>query len=311
MDLLQLRNESLVEYRNIANIGLTMWKSGDSSSGVLAEADKALRSAQMIGDNAWYRFERPVAEPPLIFDAPQWHSFFRQIINSASAALCAQPVFGFTGTGKKLLHKEIFLRLPDVNGGFIAGGDFIPMAERTGLATELDKLAIEKLLEHLSVNPDDPCQYAINLTATSLHDTALVEWLCKRIQADPGSGRRIVIELPEYGVLRNVQTTRTVVQKLSALGCDFGIDHFGRGFNSFAYLRSVNVQYLKIDGGYTRNINHEADNQFFIRALTDTAHSVDIRVIAEAVESAEELAAIRSLNVDGVQGYLFGKPEFL
>lgn len=311
MDLLQLRNESLVEYRNIANIGLTMWKSGDSSSGVLAEADKALRSAQMIGDNAWYRYERPVAEPPLIFDAPQWHSFFSQIINSASAALCAQPVFGFTGTGKKLLHKEIFLRLPDANGGFITGGDFIPMAERTGLATELDKLAIEKLLEHLSVNPDDPCQYAINLTATSLHDTALVEWLCKRIQADPGSGRRIVIELPEYGVLRNVQTTRTVVQKLSALGCDFGIDHFGRGFNSFAYLRSVNVQYLKIDGGYTRNINHEADNQFFIRALTDTAHSVDIRVIAEAVESAEELAAIRSLNVDGVQGYLFGKPEFL
>jgi EAL domain-containing protein (putative c-di-GMP-specific phosphodiesterase class I) len=270
-----------------------------------------LRSAQVIGENAWYRYETPVAEQPSILGAAQWHSHLKQIISSASAVLCAQPVLEFTNTGDKLLHKEIFLRLPNENGDFMTAGVFMPIAERTGLATELDRLVISKLLDYLSVNHADPCVYAINLTATSLHDAAFVEWLCKRIEADPDNGRRIVFELPEFGVLRNIQTTRTVVERLSALGCNCGIDHFGRGFNSFGYLRSVKVQYLKIDGGYTRNIDHEADNQFFIRAVTDTAHSVDISVLAEAVESIKELDAIRSLNVDGVQGYLVGKPEYL
>jgi diguanylate cyclase (GGDEF)-like protein len=310
-DLLQLHSEKLVEYRNIANIGVTMWKSGDSMSIVLAEADSALRSAQVTGKNAWYRYESPIAEQPSIMGSAQWNSYLKQVISDASAALCAQPVFVFTSAGDKLLHKEIFLRLPDENGNILTAGFFMPMAERTGMATELDRLAISKLIDYLSANPADPCRYAINLTATSLHDTAFMEWLCKRIQSYPDSNRRIVVELPEFGVLRNIETTRTVVERLSALGCDCGIDHFGGGFNSFGYLRSIKVKYLKIDGGYTRNINREADNQFFIRALADTAHSVDIRVFAETVESAEELDTIRSLNIDGVQGYLVGKPEFL
>jgi diguanylate cyclase (GGDEF)-like protein len=310
-DLLRLHTEKLVEDRNIANIGLTMWRSGDSMSGVLAEADNALRSAQVIGENAWFHYEPPVTERPSRPDAAVWHSYFKQIISSASAALCAQPVFVFTAAGNILLHKEIFLRLPDENGGFIAAGRFMHMAERTAQVTELDRLAIGKLLDHLSANPADPCRYAINLSATSLHDTTFAEWLFKQIEVNPENGRRIVFEFPEAAVLRDIQTTRTVVDRLSAAGCDCGIDHFGRGFNSFGYLRSLKAQYLKIDGCYTRNINHEADNQFFIKALADTAHSVDIRVFAEAVESGEELDLIRLLNVDGVQGYLVGRPEFL
>jgi diguanylate cyclase (GGDEF)-like protein len=310
-DLLQLHAERLVEDRNIAAIGLTMWKSGDNLSGVLAEADNALRSAQVIGDNAWYRYEAPVSEQPPIRGAAQWQAYLGHIIGSANAALFAQPVVEFTGTGNKLLHKEVFLRLPEENGDFMAGGVFMPMAERTGLATELDRLAIEKVLDYLSANPVDPCRYAINLSATSLHDAALVEWLCNRLQADPGNGRRISFEFSEFGVLRSIETSRTVVDRLSALGCACGIDHFGGGFNSFGYLRSIKVRYLKIDGGYTRNIDKEADHQFFIRTLADTAHSVSIRVFAEAVETAEQLHAIRALNVDGVQGHLIGKPDFL
>ena len=146
---------------------------------------------------------------------------------------------------------------------------------------------------------------------TSLYDTTFVDWLCRQLQVDSDRSRRIDFEFPESGVLRNIETTRTVVEKLSVLGCNCGIDHVGRGFNSFAYLRGLRVQYLKIDGSYTRNIHQETGNQLLVTALADTAHSVDIRVFAQAVESREELEAIRALNVDGVQGYLVGKPEFL
>ena len=310
-DLLQLHMENLVEDRNISHIGLTMWNPGDSMSSVLAEADSALRAAQVSGDNAWHRYKPTSETPRSIPGAAQWHSFLKQAVSSANAVLCAQPVLEFTNSGDKVLHREIFLRLPDKNGGFMAAGIFMPMAERTGLATEMDRLAIGKLLDYLSANPADHSRYAINLTATSLHDTALVDWICRQLQANPGRGQRIAIEFPEIGVLQNIPNTRTVVDRLSELGCNLGIDHFGCGFNSFGYLRSLKVNYLKIDGGYTRNINRKTDNQFLVKSLANTAHSVDIRVFTEAVESEEELDAIRLLNVDGVQGYLIGNPEFL
>jgi diguanylate cyclase (GGDEF)-like protein len=310
-DLLQLHTENLVEDRNIAHIGLTMWNPGDSMSSVLAEADSALRAAQGSGDNAWHRYKPTNETPHSVPGASQWHSFLEQAASSASAVLCAQPVLEFTNSGDKVLHKEIFLRLPDKNGGFMAAGIFMPMAERTGLATEMDRLAIGKLLGYLSANPADHSRYAINLTAASLHDTALVDWICRQLQANPGRGQRLAIEFPEIGVLQNIPNTRTVVDRLSALGCNLGIDHFGCGFNSFGYLRSLKVNYLKLDGGYTRNIDRKTDNQFLVKSLANTAHSVDIRVFTEAVESEEELEAIRLLNVDGVQGYLVGNPEFL
>ena len=310
-DLLQLRSEDLVKDGNIAHIGLTMWKPGDSMPDVLAKADNALRAAQVSGDNAWRRYE-PINEVPCsIPGAVQWYSYLKRAVSSASATLCAQPVVEFTGAGDTLLHREVFLRLPDESGNIMTAGIFMPVAERSGLAVDLDRLAVVKLLDYLSVNPDDTCRYAVNLTASSLHDSAFVEWLCREPLADNERSRRIAFEFPESGVLRNIETARTVVDKLSALGCDSGIDHFGRGFNSFGYLRKLGVQYIKIDGGYSRNIHHESDNQFLIKALADAAHSVDIRVFAEAVESREELEVLRTLNVDGVQGYLVGKPEFL
>jgi diguanylate cyclase (GGDEF)-like protein len=310
-DLLQLHTEKLVEDSNIAHIGSAMWESGDSMSGVLAKADNALRSAQAMGNNGWHRHKPAEEAPRSIPGAAQWHSRLMQAISSANATLCAQPVLEFTGSGDKVLHKEIFLRLPDENDGFMTAGVFMPMAERIGLAAELDRFAIGKLLDHLSANPADPSRYAVNLAAASLHNPEFVQWLCRQLQAHPGHGQRIAFEFPESGVLGNIPDTRTVVDRLSALGCNCGIDHFGRSFNSFGYLRSLKIRYLKLDGGYTRDINRETDNQFFVRALADTAHSVDIRVFAEAVESVEELDAIRLLNIDGVQGYLFGKPEAL
>ncbi len=308
-ELLRLHTEKLVEYGDIANIGVAMWKPGDALPAVLAEADMALRSARGIGGNAWRRYESPAAGRIPGMGASQWRERLKPFIGSARAVLYVQSVRKLTGTGDEPLHREILLRLPDMSGGLMAAGVFMPMAERTGLAIDLDKMVIDKILEYLASSEDDSSLYALNVTSTSLHEPAFVEWLCDRLEAHPGTGRRIVFEFPEFGVLRNIHATRVVVERLAALGCGCGIDQFGCGFASFGYLRSIGVQYLKIDGSFTRDINREADNQFFIHALADTAHSVGIGVIAEAVESEDELAELRLLNIDGVQGYLVGKPE--
>ena len=308
-DIMQLSAEDLVVSEDIANIGVAMWKPGDTVSSLLSEVDIALRSAQSQGENTWYRYEPPASEQAPIQGAGQWHDFLEQVIADGNVALFTQPVYRVTAGEHELLHKEILLRIPEKTGEFMPAGLFMPIAERVGLASAIDKLAVTRVLGHLASASATNAVYAINLTSTSLHEPDFTEWLCSQLADYPGAKGRLVFELPEYGLLRDLRSARRLIERLSALGFECGIDHVGRGFNSFGYLRSIKADYLKIDGSYTRDINSESDNQFFIQALTDTAHSVDIRVIAEAVESETELNTIKTLNVDGIQGYLFGKPE--
>jgi diguanylate cyclase (GGDEF)-like protein len=308
-DLLQLDPEHSVEARSTATIGLAMWKTGDSMADVLAGADIALRSAQATGGNAWRRYDSPHEPDVHAPSIAHWHSYLTEIIHTANVALHAQPVVVFSHSGHELLHREVFMRLPDSDGGLMNAGPLMGRAERSGLACALDRLAVERLLDYLIANPADPVRYALNLTATSLHDASFVDWLCSRLAAAGGIGRRVSIEFPERAVSKNIQVTRSVVEKLSGLGSECGIDHFGHGFNSFGYLRSIRVGYLKVDGSYSRNLHRDIDNQFFLETLAGTAHSVDIRIFATAVEFELELEAIRKLNVDGAQGYRLGKPE--
>jgi EAL domain-containing protein (putative c-di-GMP-specific phosphodiesterase class I) len=190
-------------------------------------------------------------------------------------------------------------------------GIFMPMAERMGLASRLDKLAIAQLLDFMAGEDDKTPTYAVNLSSSSLHDPVFVQWLCSQLHAAPASAGRLLIEFPEYGALKNIQETRNFITRLEAHGCYCGIDHFGRGFFSFSYLRSIRVRYLKIDGSYIRGLDKEEDNRFFIKALTDTAHSIDIRVIAQTVETPDERDTLMAMKLDGIQGFLTGKPEKL
>ena len=305
--LQQLHADGLVETDNICNIGIAMWKHGDVLTDLLTEADIALRAAQSVGHNSWQRYEPPAAEQAEIHGAVHWCNYLREIIKTGNVSLVAQPVYWLDDAGNTLAHKEVLLRIPDKDGKDIAAGIFMPMAERAGLASEMDKLAITALLEHMEAD-SDATDYAVNLSSTSLNDPVFIEWLCKRLEESPARTKHLLMEFPEYGVLRNVQGVRKTFERLGVIGCRCGIDHFGRGFYSFGYLRSLNVSYLKVDGSYTRHIEREGDNQFFIQALADTAHSIDIKVIAQTIETRKERNAIKELKIDGVQGYLTGIP---
>ena len=308
LDLQQLHADGLVETNDIYNIGIAIWKPGDAITGVLGEADIALRAAQSAGHNNWQRYEPPVAEQAEIHGTVHWRAYLQEIIKTGNVLLVAQPVYWLDDTGNTLAHKEVLLRIPDKDGKEIAAGIFMPMAERAGLASEMDKLVITALLEHMD-SGKNTADYAVNLSPASLNDPVFIEWLCKKLEESPARTKHLLMEFPEYGVLRNTQDVRKTIERLDGIGCRCGIDHFGRGFYSFGYLRSLNVNYLKIDGSYTRHIEQEKDNQFFIQALADTAHSIDIRVIAQSIETGEERNTIKELKVDGMQGYLTGIPE--
>jgi EAL domain-containing protein (putative c-di-GMP-specific phosphodiesterase class I) len=220
-----------------------------------------------------------------------------------------QPVYEQAKAAGTLLHREVYARIDDRSNLGISAGIFVPLAERFGLASQLDKLAITRLLEYLAGTPDAPECYAVNLSATSLHDAVFIQWLYSALSEAPVPAKRLLVEFPEHAALANTRNACNLVERLDTLGCRTGIDHFGRGFASFGYLRSMGIHYVKIDSSYIRGIDTNRDNQFFIQALADTLHSLDIQVIAQSVESAAERDTLLGLNIDGLQGHLTGRPE--
>ena len=308
-DLLQLRADGLARTENIGHVGVALWKHQDAVHDLLAEADTALRAAQSSGNNNWKRFIPSSALHEHSHGSGHWCKILQQALDSGSIMLFTQPVTAIGNNSIALPHQELLLRIPDQDGKLITASVFMPMAERIGLATDIDKFAVSKLLEHMQAENDKQPVYAINLSSCSLHNPVFIQWLCCRLQNAPACAWRLFIEIPEYGALINIQDTRNLIERLGALGCHCGIDHFGRGFYSFGYLRNIKIRYLKIDGSYTRGIDSEEDNQFLIQALTKTAHSVDIAVIAQAVETRAERDTLENMHLDGIQGFLNGIPH--
>ena len=308
-DLQQLRVGVPTSHEHIGNIGIAQWRQQDTAHNLLASADSALRTASTGNRNHWVRYTPAELSGVAVPGSRELRNIVRQAIETESLQLCTQPVINLAAKSRVLPHQEVLLRIPDASGSPLTASMFMPVAERMGLATQIDQLAIGKLFSHMQIGGKKDVLYAINLSSCSIHNPVFIQWLCSQLEAAPGSAARLLIEFPEFAAQINTQDTRNLVERLGSLGCQCGLDHFGRGFYSFGYLRTMKLHYLKIDSSYTRHIDREEDHQFLVRALTDTAHSVDIAVIAQSVETPEERTRLESMHLDGIQGFLTGKPR--
>jgi diguanylate cyclase (GGDEF)-like protein len=307
----QLRADGLAHSNDICHVGIATWEHGYRTSDLISEADLALRAAQTAGQNTWQRYSTHTANQPDIYGSARWRDHLQKVIESGNIQLAIQPVYDTGSTARQVLHQEILTRIPDPGGTGINAGIFMPMAERLGLASQLDKVTINALINHMRSDTGYSGLYAVNLSSTSLHDTVFIQWMCSTLSRIPAIARRILLEFPEYGVVSNLQNVRNLVQRLGEIGCHCGIDHFGRGLSPYGYLRSLKIRYLKIDASHIRGIDTDRDSQFFIQSLTDTMHSIDIRVIAQAVETPAQQDVLVRMGVDGIQGYLIARPTAL
>ena len=182
-ELLQLRAEKLAKPGDNAHIGIAIWKPGDTAPGLLSEADAALRAAQMNGQKTWQGAGTVSTVHNEIHGREDWHRLLQQTIDSGNVYLEVQPVYSLDRADHKLMHKEVLLRLHDQNGQPVSAGVFMPMAERKGLASALDRLAFGKLLDFMAGEEDKTTTYAVNLSSCSLHDPVFVQWLCSRLHS--------------------------------------------------------------------------------------------------------------------------------
>lgn len=288
------------------HIGVACFSGARPASEVMAEADMALRRAQQEGPGAWHLFEAPGGEESVtVRGAEAWRAILQNVIDSRAVVLLYQPVKAVDL--QSVWHHEVLARIRGEYQELIPAGVFLPMAERLGLATALDRLIIEVLLERLRGSGEAGVAYAVNLSPSSVRDPQFAEWLSRRL--DRRLAEKLFFEVSEYTAHIDLERLRELVQRIRRLGAGFGVDHFGASAPSFGYLHALQLDYMKIDGSYIAGVEVDRDNQFFVRALADIARGLDMRVIAEFVENEAQLETLRGLRVGGVQGYLAGRPQ--
>jgi diguanylate cyclase (GGDEF)-like protein len=308
--LQRLHEGGMSASKEVGNIGIALYRGQDSVFKFLSEADLALRTAQAQGGNAWHLEKPEQSAQTEVAGAQNWSTFLHEVIAQRRITLLFQPVKSCAS--ESILHYEVLLRLLGSNDQLLSAGVFMPYVNRLGLHREMDRLVVSEIMQRMKLDhARDIPAIAINLAPESAHDADFADWLRDELDENPEIASKLIFEVTEYGATKNLDSIRNLIDKVSLTGAKFSLDHFGRGFSSFGYLSSLKIHYLKVDGSYIHGIDQDQEDQFFVDAVIKIAHGLDIEVIAESVETAEEWKTLQELNIYGLQGYLVGEPAAL
>jgi EAL domain-containing protein (putative c-di-GMP-specific phosphodiesterase class I) len=171
---------------------------------------------------------------------------------------------------------------------------FLPAAERYNVMTEIDRWVVStavRLLAQRNLITED-ATFLINLSGKSLSDESFVDYLEKEISASLFPAQRICFEIAEASAISNIRSIGNAIERLRRLGCRFALDDFGSGLSSFGYLKNLNIDYIKIDGGFVRDMMQDEMDTAMVRAINEISHIIGARTIAEFVETDEILESL-------------------
>ena len=216
-----------------------------------------------------------------------------------------QPIAPVQGQGGTV--HELLMRIEQEDGTILPAGQFIAVAERMGVVARMDQILLDRALEHMS---RWGCQGTlfVNISARSLVAEDLISGMreaCRRHGIEPG---RVVLELTEREGVRNLSRLQRFVEELRREGFGFAVDDFGSGFSSFQFVRSLPVDYIKIEGEFVRNMAEDASDRAFVVTIATLAQELGLRTVAEFVESGTVLEAAREIGIDYAQGFHVGRP---
>ncbi|WAW09480.1 EAL domain-containing protein [Oxalobacter vibrioformis] len=301
-----LHEKGLAPTDEIGHIGLAC-RSTQTMQQLMSEVDMALRAAQMQGKNAFYAHKKHAADEFERLTATQWIALLRDVVERRHNTLLLQSTFDSSDT-TRVMQSEVLLRIANQDGKLIPAGIFIPMVNHHGLTQAFDRMVIDEVMERLE-QPGSPTEpIAINLMPASIRDPEFVMWVVTRLREKPQIAKRMLFELSEYAISQNLHAAQVWAEQILPTGAKLGIEHFGRGNTPVHLLAQLRPAYLQIDGSFIRGIDENRDNQQFVDSIVRMAHSHDIIVIAEFVETTKELDILKSLRVDGVRGYALSRP---
>ncbi len=282
---------------------------------VLSAADMACYAAKDSGRNRVHVYEPSDAAVTERYGQMHWTARISTALEENRFQLYQQPIVSVSDQNRG--HLEILLRMIDDDDNIIPPGAFIPAAERYGIMPDIDRWVIRKVFRYMGKNnPADPVKgtdrvFAINLSGDSINDSSLLDFILQEKNIHNISLANVCFEITETVAISNLTKATIFINELKNYGCKFALDDFGSGLSSFAYLKTLPVNYLKIDGCFVKDICSDSIDRAMVESIQQVGKVMGLRTIAEHVEDESTLLALKEIGVNYVQGYYLGRPQAL
>jgi len=300
------------KYKATVSIGVAMMTSANESvAQVIGIAELACSVAKDHGQNRVEAYRQDNAD--MIRREEQMHlvAEIQRALAEDSFELYCQPIQSLA-PDNRTHHTEVLLRLLDEDGEILAPGNFIPSAERYHLMPAIDRWVVSKTLAMLSELDEAQLRagmFAVNLSGQSLNEKDFLRFVHTELRKSSVPAECICFEVTETAAVSNLAKAIRFMDSLRRLGCSFALDDFGSGISSFGYLKSLPVDYLKIDGSIVKDVVTDETSAAMVAAINQVGHTMELLTIAEFVENDAIKSRLVEIGVDYVQGYGIGRPE--
>lgn len=296
-------------FRLTTSLGIALYpEHAVNTEELIAHADAAMYQAKESGKNAWRIYRTDLDTSREMVTRLSWNDRIGSALENNLLRLHHQGVYH--ADSGKLAHLEVLVRMVDVKepDRLIMPGHFIHHAEKSGKILDLDRWVIRESIALLAKSTSVP-SLAVNISGRSFDEPTLPSYIAEQLKAFNVAPHRLLIELTETSAVSDLQDAERFIEALQRTGCVTCLDDFGTGFSSFAYLKHLKADVLKIDGLFIRDLPNERDNQVFVKSIVDVARGLGKKTVAEFVENADILEMLQNLGVDMVQGYYLDKPQ--
>ena len=297
------------ELSSVANTGIVGYEKGKPLGELLSIVDNAMSMAQSKQANAWHvqRETDLVNNASAGFGNQNWRKVINEVIETKRVHLVMQNIMPIGKSVKA--YAEIQVRFKTAENQMLPTASFLAMTEKLEMAMEIDRLIIDTSLEKIKTRNFSEKFFGINVTASSAHNDQFVIWLERRLLKDSNIASKLIFEVSEFGLQQNIKASKRFIDMVHRVGARITVERFGVGLTSFKFFRDLKPDFIKMDASYTRGLEEDKNNQYFMRLMVDLAHRIGVSVFAEGVESQEEKHIIETLCLDGVQGYYIEKPK--
>lgn len=296
-------------FRLTTSLGIALYpEHAVTAEDLIAHADAAMYQAKESGKNTWRKYRTDLDTSREMVTRLSWNDRIGSAFEKNLLRLHHQGVYH--AASGELAHLEVLVRMVDEqdNTRLIMPGHFIHHAEKSGQILDLDRWVIRESIALLAKSASIP-SLAVNISGRSFDEPTLPHYIAEQLKLFKVEPRRLLIELTETSAVSDLQDAERFIEALQKTGCTTCLDDFGTGFSSFAYLKHLKADVLKIDGLFIRDLPNDRDNQVFVKSIVDVARGLGKTTVAEFVENAETLEMLKRMGIDMVQGYHLDKPQ--